>query len=520
MAVLVLVLGTVFVLTRTGAVELPETEEAIAQDMAPQAGETAAPQLREQDMGITPEASSPDEGDADLSNPRQQDDPPAAAYQAPEPREEPVSRTSSPARTTRTPDPEPVSRNSPPPTNTSSNPGMSRTAGISLARDVAASSMGIEQNPVLQGLLAYQAYQLNRDMQGSASEPEIYQGLYEALKKLISPAYNMYQGIRTSVKDITYLRRTGSILIASSDGSMKILSGNYTSASTQINLKGTGQQNECLLVSPDERLAVVGTNGAGLLFLELENQGNVVQQNSEEGAIVLFLDKLGNSGEFVSAGVDNRILKWDFQYGQSRTLLNTPDRVSALAASRNGQRLSYATRDGKLYELEVSDPGRQQLIGDYGRVPARAIAYSPSGQSMVVGLRDGSLRVMTGIPRRNLRTLQGPGASITDLSYSPDGKYLAASSNDGKVYLWNAENWGTAPLVFEENNGFVLSVCFSANSKYFYSGSVDFPRLVGRPAESAVMAENFCNLLDRNLSPSEWEQYFGSELPYQETCPK
>jgi len=524
MGALVIILGTVFVLTRTGAVALPETEEAIAQDLSPQAEDPVNPPQAERNLNPVTQT---------------EEDPLASETleQSPVPVEPRVERTqaqntqtqntqaqntqarNTQARNTRTPDPVSTTNRN---TNASSTTraGMSRSASLNLAREVAANSMSIEQNPELQGLLAYQAYQLSTEARGSALEPDIYNGLYAAMKKLISPAYNMYQGIRTSVKDIHYLRRTGSILIACSDGSMKILSGNYTSASTQISLKSTGQKNECLLVSPDEKLAVVGTNGAGLLFLELESQGNVIQQNSEEGAIVLFLSKLGNSGEFVSAGTDKRILKWDFQFGQAKTLLNTPNRVSALAASRNGQRLAYATRDGKLYELEVDEPGRQQLIGDYGKVPARAITYSPSGQSMVVGLRDGTLRVMTGMPRKNLRTLRGPSASVTDLSYSPDGKYLAASSNDGNVYLWNAENWGAAPLVFDENNGFVLSVCFSANSNFFYSGSVDFPRLVGRPSESSVMAENFCNLLDRNLSPSEWEQYFGSELPYRETCPK
>jgi hypothetical protein len=74
-------------------------------------------------------------------------------------------------------------------------------------------------------------------------------------------------------------------------------------------------------------------------------------------------------------------------------------------------------------------------------------------------------------------------------------------------------------MVFSENNGFVLAVCFNKNSSYFYSGSVDYPRLIGRPSEPAEMAEDFCSLIGRNLTEAEWETYFGTDLPYEKTCP-
>jgi WD40 repeat protein len=383
---------------------------------------------------------------------------------------------------------------------------------------VAAQSQELSSDPILQGLLAYQSYRFHTRAGGPLLEKEVYMGLYAAMKKLISPAYNMYQGIRTSVKDIQWLNRTGSLIIAASDGSLKILSGNYVSTSSQIDLRNTGVTNECMIISPDEGLAVVGTNGGGLLFVELENQGNLVQQNTQEGNIFLFLSGLGSSGNFVSAGTDNRILLWDYQFGQAEPFINTHARVSALTASENGRSICYGTRDGKLFELNVAEPGTQTQIADYGRAHARAIAYSPSGRSVVVGLRDGSLQVLSGSARQRLATLRGPQASINDIAFSPDGRFLAAVSNDGNVYLWSTNDWSRPPLVFDENNGFVLSVCFSANSGFFYTGSVDFPRLVGRPSDPARMVDNFCSLVDRNLSQDEWELYFGTELPYERTC--
>lgn len=391
---------------------------------------------------------------------------------------------------------------------------------LSMAKNVSIESREITRDPDLQGLLAYEAYQINSRYNGKYYDADIYNGLYTAMKKLISPAYNIYPNIRSSVKDIVWLNRTGSLLTASSDGSMKILSGNLADRSSQISLAGTGIANECLSVSPNERVAAVGTNGGGLLFIELENQGAVIHRDEEEGKIVLFLENLGNSGSFLSAGTENRILKWEYEGFTNTALVTTPARPSSLAASSDGRRAAYGTRDGRLFELLVSDPGQVSEIDDFGRTQVTALTYSPGGQYLVAGLLDGSIRVLAGDGRRTMATLRGPGARISDLAYSPDGRFLVAASNDGNVYLWSTSEWEHPPVVFTENNGFVLSVCFNRNSSFFYAGSVDYPRMVGRPAEASGMAREFCSLLSRNLTQAEWDQYFGGDLPYEKSCPE
>ena len=393
---------------------------------------------------------------------------------------------------------------------------------ISIARDAAYSSMGIVQDPDLQGLLAYQSYLLNLKHQGASFDRDIYMGLYEALKKLISPGYNIYSGsgIRASVKDMKWLNRTGSILVAISDGSLKILSGNITNRTSQIPLAGTGLSNECLGVSPDERIAAVGTNGGGMLFIELENRGEVIHQNTEQGNVVLSIENLGRSGSFLSIGADSKVIKWDYSSFTPTTLVNVGTRVVSLAATRDGSRAAVGTSSGRIYLLNVNDPESLNEVNSFGGNQARALHFSPDQRYLAAGMRDGSVKVLSGDGSRILANLFGPGARISAIEFSPNGKYLAAASNDGNVYLWNALNWEDPPVVFTENNGFVLSLCFSRNSSNFYSGSVDFPRMVGRPTDPDQMASNFCSLLTRNLTREEWNQYFGEDIPYEETCPR
>lgn len=391
---------------------------------------------------------------------------------------------------------------------------------LGIARDAAYMSLGVNQNPELKGLLAYQSYLLNVEHQAGAFDADIYKGLYEARKKLVSEAYNIYPSLRSSIKDIVWLSRSGSILAATSDGTMKILSGNIANVRAQTTLAGTGQNNECLGISPDERIAAVGTNGGGLLFIELESRGEVIHQNTEQGSIILSIQNLGRSGSFLTIGGDTRILKWDYNSFTPQELVNMSTIPVSLATSDNGSAAAIGTSNGRIYIMDPSDPGSLQEVNSFGGNQARALDFSPDQRYLAAGMRDGSVKVFSANGRSLIANLFGPGARVSDVEFSPDGKFLAAASNDGNVYLWNTRNWNQEPIVFNENRGFVLSLCWNRNSKYFYSGSVDYPRMVGRPTDLDEMASGFCSLLTRNLTREEWNQYYGEDLPYRESCPK
>jgi len=391
---------------------------------------------------------------------------------------------------------------------------------VTIARDAAYLSLGISKNPELRGLLAYQSYLLNKEHAGEAFNRDIYSGLYEALKKLIKVSYNIYPSLRNSIKATEWLNRTGSILTASSDGSIKILSGNIADVASQIPLAGTGYNNECLGISPDERIAAVGTSGGGMLFIELENRGEVIHQNREQGDVVLFIENLGRSGSFLSAGTDNKVLKWDYSSFTPTTLVTMMTRPLALATSRNGSQAAIGTGSGRIYTLNVNDPASLQEVNNFGSNQARALDFSPGQRYLAAGLLDGSVKVLSGDGRRTIANLFGPGARLSAVEFSPDGRFLVAASNDGNVYMWDALDWNESPVVFTENSGFVLSLCFNSNGSYFYSGSVDYPRMVGRPTDTDQMASDFCSLLTRNLTREEWNQYYGEGVPYQETCPR
>ena len=257
-----------------------------------------------------------------------------------------------------------------------------------------------------------------------------------------------------------------------------------------------------------------------MLFIELENKGAVINQNTEQGDVVLIIENLGRSGSFLSAGTGNEILKWNYSNFTPTKLLTLESRPLAIVSASDGSRAAIGTASGKLFSMNVNDPDGITEVNRFVSNPVRSLAFSPGQRYLAAGMLDGSVKVLSGDGGRIIYDLFGPRARVSAVEFSPDGSLLVAASNDGDVYMWNTSKWGDPPVIFTENKGFMLSLCFSGNGNYFYTGSVDFPRMVGRPVDLDQMVNNYCSLLSRNLTTEEWKQYFGIDIPYEETCPR
>lgn len=77
-------------------------------------------------------------------------------------------------------------------------------------------------------------------------------------------------------------------------------------------------------------------------------------------------------------------------------------------------------------------------------------------------------------------TIQGHGAWVTSVAFSPDGRWLASGSDDTTIKLWDTMA-GTLHKTFRGHSRFVTSVAFSPDSKFVASGSYDNSVLFWQP---------------------------------------
>ncbi|MFT3980771.1 MAG: caspase family protein [Ferruginibacter sp.] len=71
------------------------------------------------------------------------------------------------------------------------------------------------------------------------------------------------------------------------------------------------------------------------------------------------------------------------------------------------------------------------------------------------------------------RTFGGSDPSIISLSYSPDGRYLAAANPAGKVMLWDLGTGKETRVLQVANDGYITKLAFSGDGKYLAASSGD-----------------------------------------------
>ena len=136
------------------------------------------------------------------------------------------------------------------------------------------------------------------------------------------------------------------------------------------------------------------------------------------------------------------------------------ERTRAEATERQKRQLLYAAQVSLAYQAwESANVGRAIELLD-NQKPAR-------GEE---DLRGFEWHLLSRLVNGNARTLRGPTDYVPSVSFSPDGREIAAGSSDGFLRIWNAAT-GQLRASFPCSPGFRIRQCsFSANGKYLVVG--------------------------------------------------
>jgi WD40 repeat protein/serine/threonine protein kinase len=191
-----------------------------------------------------------------------------------------------------------------------------------------------------------------------------------------------------------------------------------------------------------------------------------LQQHSRLQAVALLNRYWPKPGESDLRGIEWRYL-WQAARGDEIYTWNHPGMAPGALFSPDGRQMATACFDGMLRIWNVASG---KLVGQFDRgVLDEALrvsfAYAPDGATLATAARDGFV-LLDSATLRVKRTLQLPeaerdGMSMTALTYSPDGQWLAAGLFRQKTRIWNTNSWEsfTLPLGTNGRNA------FSADSK-------------------------------------------------------
>src|SRR5215472_3020233 len=102
-----------------------------------------------------------------------------------------------------------------------------------------------------------------------------------------------------------------------------------------------------------------------------------------------------------------------------------------------------------------------------------SVAFSPDGKALAAGSDDGSVRLWDLATRQPGRPVTTSGSPVYSVAFSRDGKTLAAGSNDGSIRLWDLAT--RQPIGGPLSNGHtsINSVAFSRDGKTLAAGGDD-----------------------------------------------
>jgi len=250
-----------------------------------------------------------------------------------------------------------------------------------------------------------------------------------------------------------------------------------------------------LAFSPDGQTLAAGTSNKTLKLWDV-NTGRELRTLVGHRSMVVAVAFSPDGRTIASGGWDGKVIIWDSKSGRElRALAGHASPVTAVAFTSAGERLVSGGMDQalKLWDVTKAEVVRE-FAGHTDHI--NGIAVSPDGKllasvgggwasdeapgSGVISRKapvDRGVRVWDIATGRQVRHLADDRAVLRAVTFTRDGRSLAAAGDQSMINLWDVATWEQGQGSFKNHVAEVNAVTFSAGGTFLATGGEDGVRL-------------------------------------------
>jgi WD40 repeat protein/transcriptional regulator with XRE-family HTH domain len=280
-------------------------------------------------------------------------------------------------------------------------------------------------------------------------------------------------GHTSGVLDLTFSPDGNQLYTSSRDTTVKVWDISASAGSDALNLAGHTGSVVSVTYSAD-----------GAQIATWSDDGTVKVWDAITGKERLSISHAGNpqyggnvnyspDGKYVALGNGNEPTIFDVLTGSEiRSFAPLDNDVSDVLFSADGKRLAAATASG-MVRIYDSLKGNVFLEFSLADTQIVRVAFSPDGKRLAFATQNGVYVYNATTGEQLLHyTGHGEGVRSSGVTFSPEGKWISSSGNDGNIRVWDS-NTGKDWLNLTGHTGPTFGVAFSPDGQYLASSSVD-----------------------------------------------
>jgi WD40 repeat protein/AAA+ ATPase superfamily predicted ATPase len=293
---------------------------------------------------------------------------------------------------------------------------------------------------------------------------------------------NTFRGHQNDVRAVTF-SRDGTIASASKDKIVKL----WKPDSTPLNKILSGHEDWVYKVSFSADGKTLASASADKTVRLWRSDGSLFKTLEGHKDSVTWVSISPDSKTVASASDDKTVKVWSLN-GQLLNTLSHSDIVKSVSFSPDGKIIAAASADRKLYLWRWNGSKATLLAKLDHSNPVISVSFSPDGKTIATATAaeenasgkkkafeiSGEKRVylwqFNGSSAKILKTIDHQD-SVKNVSFSPDGKTIAAACADKKVYLWGFDGKVANLTEKLDHSDTVESVSFSPDGKLIAAAS-------------------------------------------------